>query len=1085
MALLDQTFCDELASGLKDIVSSQESVRNRILMIRPILESLYKNLSKDRGMSFSGLFSRMQYIHDTEEYPHDLVKQANLLRIMCNKVAHENEFQPQDADLASSVFVLMCLLRQAFPGYQDETIDDWLSQNDAKPFPSKSHSRKDTFFCVVNDWQLTRNGDSVSGIIITATGDDGNEVSILLRNSSDGVSGRQWSLLGRSLWRYALLRCVNLSQSDGNPGRYIDNPTCFVILEPDYLIDASSIAECFTKDQPHPELYVVGKLLSEGSTASMMKGTTVNNIFDEVLLQPDSDFQQMFRNSLAKMPLAMVAQGYESSLESYKDIRDRHYPKILEFAKSMQGFQMQLEPTYLCPDYGLQGRIDLLYKKDDKHYVVELKSGQAPQWDVWPQHQMQVIAYNMIIRSCYGISRTGNGSIFYSQAEKDQQRFVVNTVALEQDLIMCRNRVIGILHSLTQEPGQFFAWLCAKDSTGLPPYSVARINEIKAMLNNLESFEYEWFLAQVRLAVSESWFVKIGSDNSSGDSIYGYNALWQQSSEYKLKRYKLLQHMDLLGYEQTILDFRLGSKGSISDFRDGDIVILYREGTPVFKQEILRGIIENISQESMSVRIRGGLNSDLQLMRQYRWSAEHDVLESMLFNPLNSISVFLRETPERRRIILGMDDPRFDYAASVAVDCLDGILAHMQATRDYCIIQGPPGTGKTSGLLKRFIGDLYRDTEQTVLVLSFTNRAVDEICMCLASDSIPFIRTGASQVVSAELLSNRISGMRYLEIKDAVIQNRIWVATVQSCNAWISDFLKVVGKIDTLIIDEASQIIESNILGIMIKAERTILIGDQNQLPPISNQQNTPYHFESSELKELGYTYYNCSLMERLCRIAIEKGRQSVWFMLNRHYRMHQDICALIQHYYDNNLHAVCDRQMQALPMAQSHQALLAHRLIWVECETSPTAFYDARQARTISKLLDKYHDAGLLDSPPSDIGIVAPYRAMIQAIRSELHPRFQDITVDTVERFQGSERDIILISLPLRTPADLRTLSVLSADGMIDRKLNVAISRARERLIIFGNTQLCRNSRHYAFLIDNIRKHGNVVSIEELLKQN
>lgn len=1081
MNLLDVTATDELASGLRDIISSQESVKNRILLIRPLLESYYKILSRDCGISFSGLFARMQYIHDAAEFPHDLVKQSNLLRILCNKAAHENDFKPEEKELGSSVYVLASLIRHACQEFQDPILDEWLQQNAATPFPGKSHSRKDTFLCVVESWELTNAGDAVSGITIKGITDEGQEVSILLRDVADGARVRKWSMLSKILWKYSVIRCINLSQSESNLCRYIDNPTCFIVLEPDYLIDASSIAECFTKDDTHPELYLVSKLLSEGSSPSMLKGTTVNNIFDELMLNPDRDFQQMFRNSLAKLPMAMVAQGFDASMESYNSIRAQHYPQIRNFANTMQGTEIMLEPTYLCPEYGLQGRIDLLYKKDDKHYVVELKSGQAPQWDVWPQHQMQVIAYNMIIRSCYGTARTGKGSIFYSQAEKDQQRFVVNTASLEQDLIMCRNRVIGILHSLAQDPGRFFAWLCAADYPGMPPFTRQRIDDIKCLISNLEPHEYEWFLKQVKLAVTEAWFVKIGSDNSQGDGIYGFNALWQQSADYKQRRYKLLQNLTLLDYSETLLSFRLEAEHSISDFREGDIVILYRDGIAVSKQEILRGVIERLNGNELKVRIRGGLNSQLSVMQKFQWSAEHDVLESTIFNPLSSISVFLRESPDRRRIILGIDPPRFDPITDSDGEYLEPILARMQAARDYFIIQGPPGTGKTSGLLKQFIGKLYRETEQTVLILSFTNRAVDEICLCLQSADIPFIRTGASQVIEDNLLANIIFDMRFNGIKDTIIGNRIWVATVQSCSAWITDFMKIVTRIDTLVVDEASQIIESNILGIMARAERSILIGDQNQLPPISAQQNAGYAFEAAELKDLEYSAYNCSLMERLCQVATRKGWNDAWYMLNRHYRMHESICALIQHNYSHNLLAVCDRQKSELPEYPHLHEILSQRIVWVECPPAPTAFYDTAQATAIARLISMYDMAGLLENHQTALGVVAPYRAMIKAIRSELTHKYDDITIDTVERFQGSERDIILISLPLRSAADLRTISVPSADGKIDRKLNVAISRAKERLILFGNSQLCRSNRHYAFLIDNIRQNGIVVPIDKL----
>ena len=84
----------------------------------------------------------------------------------------------------------------------------------------------------------------------------------------------------------------------------------------------------------------------------------------------------------------------------------------------------------------------------------------------------------------------------------------------------------------------------------------------------------------------------------------------------------------------------------------------------------------------------------------------------------------------------------------------------------------------------------------------------------------------------------------------------------------------------------------------------------------------------------------------------------------------------------------------------------------------------------------------------------------------SELDREYLDITVDTVERYQGSSRDIIIISLCLNSAAQLRTLVSNNSEG-IDRKLNVAITRARHHLIILGNKELMQVNPTYKLLID------------------
>ena len=99
----------------------------------------------------------------------------------------------------------------------------------------------------------------------------------------------------------------------------------------------------------------------------------------------------------------------------------------------------------------------------------------------------------------------------------------------------------------------------------------------------------------------------------------------------------------------------------------------------------------------------------------------------------------------------------------------------------------------------------------------------------------------------------------------------------------------------------------------------------------------------------------------------------------------------------------------------------------------------------------------------------------MIHALRKELPPACKDVTIDTVERFQGSERGTIIITLPLHNVDVLRNVEALSADGRVDRKLNVAVSRAQDRLFVLGCPGICERSAHYKFLMDKFRAFGRV----------
>ncbi|MCB0663670.1 MAG: hypothetical protein KDC24_13070, partial [Saprospiraceae bacterium] len=115
-------------------------------------------------------------------------------------------------------------------------------------------------------------------------------------------------------------------------------------------------------------------------------------------------------------------------------------------------------------------------------------------------------------------------------------------------------------------------------------------------------------------------------------------------------------------------------------------------------------------------------------------------------------------------------------------------------------------------------------------------------------------------------------------------------------------------------------------------------------------------------------------------------------------------------------------------------------------------------------------------------IGVITPYRAQIALIREQLqlqglHP--DDFTVDTVERYQGGARDVIILSLCLNTDTQLLSLMSLSEDGT-DRKLNVALTRAREHLIIIGNPELMSQNAVYRKLLDWLGEGVHLESLSE-----
>ncbi len=1082
MIQLSSERAEELASRLYELLESDRSIPDRLLGCRQILELLYKSLTENVKISFNGLFARIQYVNESMQMPAELYTQANLLRILANKVAHEERIVTSARDLHAAILAIYGHLQFFCTGFADKHLEDYLRQTNAIPFAQPQDSKKDSFICCLNSWKLQPDDVHPTALEITAITETGHKCSILLRddNSQAGHEGRLYTRMARSLWKYASLYCHNLSQVAGKDYFFISNPHSLIVLEPDFLVDASGLAECFSSTPANPLSFIFSRFFSEPSSEAMLQGQIINGIFDELFFYPDVEYLELFKSSLAQQPIAMVALGKDSAMQIYKRIETDHLPHLKEFcAQNSQG-ELMLEPSFICPDYGLQGRLDLLIGQDDKYRIVELKSGKPPQTDIWQNHQLQAIAYNMIIRRAYGDGHMGNTAIFYSAADKNPVRHVVTVSLLEQDLMMCRNRIIGILNLLESEPDRFFSWLLLQGEIPKNRILSAKLKQMQNLLEGLEAYEYEWFLAQVQRIVREVWFVKTGDNQSGREGSYGFNSLWQESISEKRTAYKIITGLQPRGYNSKLIDFNCSDAGEIADFREGDIVTLYNQDIPVTNQEILRGVLCNLSSEALSITVRGGLKNHHRFSSDTRWAIEHDTLETSLYAPLASLTQFLSSSPSARRRIIGIQPPETPVQAKDDPS-IEAVKDRMLAVKDLFIVQGPPGTGKTSGLLGKYIRDIYAQGNKKVLIISFTNRAVDEICLCLQREQVPYIRSGSSAVIQDQLMQNLMQGKRFEEMAEIISANRIWVGTVQSANAWYQDLLRII-KIDELIIDEASQIIESSILGIISRIPKTILIGDQHQLPPISVQSPMPYEFTSSELQALDYGNYHQSLMERLHKVLSNNGSQANLAMLKHHYRMHEDIAGLIGPVYNNQLSCVLTRQIEPLISEPGLPALFNTRLLWIECLPSQVQNYDPRQVELVLAILQCLQTVCEPGKMEQKAGIIAPFRAMIHAIRRELPEAQKSITIDTVERFQGSERDNIILCLPLRSASNLKNVQSLSDDGRVDRKLNVAISRARERLIIIGNEDICRRSGHYSALLDSPQIRGLKIAYQAAL---
>ena len=266
------------------------------------------------------------------------------------------------------------------------------------------------------------------------------------------------------------------------------------------------------------------------------------------------------------------------------------------------------------------------------------------------------------------------------------------------------------------------------------------------------------------------------------------------------------------------------------------------------------------------------------------------------------------------------------------------------------------------------------------------------------------------------------------------------------------------------------------------------MIGDYKQLPAVVQQNDRDATVTEPELQAIGLQDCKSSLFERLIRLEQKSGRTDFMGVLRRQGRMHPDIAHFpsTAFYFDERLTTVPLPHQETNSIGYSAASedaiddlLKQHRMLFLTSEDCRqpdiSDKVNADEARIVTDLLRRIHrfTAECFD-PDKTVGVIVPYRNQIAMIRQEIEkldiPALENISIDTVERYQGSQRDIIIYSLTIQQRYQLNflTANTFEENGhWIDRKLNVAMTRARKQLILTGNPKVLSHSPIFKQLLD------------------
>ncbi|MFA5512595.1 MAG: AAA domain-containing protein, partial [Candidatus Kapaibacterium sp.] len=892
-----------------------------------------------------------------------------------------------------------------------------------------------------------------------------------------------------------------------------------IILEPDYLIDATDLAESYGLPDAY-KIYFLKRYFRTDISYPLVMGNLINSIFDELILNPDVDFNTARSNAFRNKPLQLIVmyltgkikQGMISSeLEFFFNRIKNIYYDYLQ--SSFDGAVFSVEASFISPVYGIQGRLDLLaeYPNDKKRKdIVELKSGSAPSVNyqlifnekrvpvgVWQNHLAQVTAYNLLLESAFE-GRKGNSSILYVKANEKPLRDVAKLIAVLENMIVHRNNIILLENAILSGSFKFFENIDRITCDGVPAYIADKVVLFRKYFENYSDLEKSYFLNMTLFILRESYSLKIGFNLPEG--INGYSSLWLDSIEDKSADYSILCDLTLLyddsDFDNMHLKFEIQEDEVNSSFRKGDMSILLPQNDDNMfdgvSNQLIKCSIKEINSKNITVSIRNKLIAKEIFNVKQTWRLEPDSIDSIDKLSYSSIFTFLNSDTKFKELIFGIRKPDFSNKYIIDGKGLNDnqkeIISGAVNAKDYFIIQGPPGTGKTSIVLKRVIAELISNTDTNILITAYTNRAVDEIASSLESlgTDVDYIRIGSKDAteMTSHHLPSIIENEGLKKAMDRLASTRLIISTVAS--VLTNQEIFELKKFGIIIIDEAGQILEPQIVGLLSRVDRFILIGDEKQLPPIVIQNKDFRNCDDDLLNQIGLFDFGESLFSRLLNICKKNLWVEAYGLLKSQGRMHKEIQDFSgTYFYDSELEPATDSQLAEITLFNSEsnnkleRILAKNRFFFIDCPPSNVKInkYEASLSLELINLIGSSTEIN-----KSTIGVISPFRAQCFEIKKMLNDKYRDlITIDTVERYQGSQRDFIILSMATGSSRLLEKAVSIDYTGKVDRKLNVSLTRAKSHVIILGSSTILRQSPHYRLLLDYLKNNEAIYYFDDL----
>ncbi|KAI3905112.1 hypothetical protein MKX01_017358 [Papaver californicum] len=817
-------------------------------------------------------------------------------------------------------------------------------------------------------------------------------------------------------------------------------------------------------------------------------------------------------------------------LSSFKNLQDPKGPSVdfgsKDECKNVKVLEvMDIEEMVWAPKYGVKGKFDasLRVKVDtaqngssEKIMPLEFKSGKATTGQAstifgsFMEHSAQVVLYTLLMSESY-LQHIDSGLLYYLHT--DQTQGIVTQRSDIIGLIIRRNELANdILKASTVQqlpPMLQNSNVCKscrhlnacltyhkshggnKDSSGLPDLFDAHVEHLtRAHSDFLRHWDrlIDLEANDKLLAKKENWHSQSLRSERSTNGLSSVilddsnELLCHKSSNDGQFIYHFVRR-DLQDPQMT--EETDGSCPSLMGnlectLKTGDYIILSTKSRRV---ALAKGVITDIIRSHVSISFSKRLrlpwskpSSETEDLLQEFWRIDKDeYTASFAITRFNLTQLFLQSTESTRlrKMIVDLESRSGSSLYFMSEKNLNDdqrrAIHKILTVNDYALILGMPGTGKTSTMVHAVKALLMRGA--SILLTSYTNSAIDNLLIKLKAQGIDFVRLGRYEALHAEIRDHCFSATNTCSVEGIRLRMEQVKVVAVTCIG-ITNPLLAKKRFDFCIMDEAGQTTLPVSLGPLMFASKFVLVGDHYQLPPL---------IESTEARETGLG------VSLFCRLS-EAHPQAI-SALQSQYRMCSGVMELSNALiYGNRLR--CGSSQVA--NAKLRFSSLKSRTSWLKevldtnrsvvlINTDMLPALEAKDNKRVNNPTEAYIVAEITEELVNrgiigeDIGIITPYNSQVSLIRRVVGTL--SVEIHTIDKYQGRDKDCIIVSFVRSTESPKGCSSSLLGDW---HRINVALTRAKKKLIMVGSCKTLSKVPLLRLLIEKVDEYSGILNVSK-----